>query len=103
MKRTPLRRKTPIKRVSKRRRAEMKDYSAKREKLLTASPVCEVCKRADSTDVHHKKGRGRYYLRVDTWLAVCRTCHGRIHEYPQWARREGLILGRGHNSSSGHG
>jgi len=27
------------------------------------------------SDVHHKKGRGIYYLDTDTWIAVCRNCH----------------------------
>lgn len=27
----------------------------------------------------HRKGRGRYHLREDTFLATCNSCHEKIH------------------------
>lgn len=36
----------------------------------------------NATDIHHKKGRGKYYLVVNTWMAVCRTCHNWIETHP---------------------
>jgi hypothetical protein len=35
-----------------------------------------------ATDVHHKKGRGKYHLDVTTWLPVCRNCHAWIELNP---------------------
>jgi hypothetical protein len=55
-------------------------------------PICEVCGKAKSTDVHHRKGRGRFYLDVDSWLSTCRSCHDRIHSSPIWAREKGFLL-----------
>tara|TARA_B100001093_G_scaffold504253_1_gene559790 strand:- start:25 stop:312 length:288 start_codon:yes stop_codon:yes gene_type:complete len=94
MKRTPLKRKTPLRRVSKARREASKIYLTLRQSFLADLPLCEVCEKEKSTDVHHKKGRGKYYLDVDTWLSVCRKCHDRIHVNPSWARENGFIEDR---------
>jgi hypothetical protein len=95
---TPLRRKTPLKRVSKTRQKALNTYSKLRQSFLQELPLCEVCptvkmdQRNQSTDVHHKKGRGKHYLDVDSWLSVCRQCHDRIHVNPSWAREKGYLL-----------
>lgn len=37
-----------------------------------------------STDVHHLysgKDRDKYYLQINTWKAVCRSCHNYIHDH----------------------
>lgn len=88
----PLRRKTPLKRVSKRRSKEMKEYSILRKEFLTNLPMCEVCMKANATDVHHKAGRGKHYLDVESWLSTCRTCHDKIHKEPAWAREKGFLI-----------
>lgn len=97
----PLRRRKPLSKVSAKRKREGKTYAELRKKFLEDHPFCEVCKirtaveRIDvkpSTDVHHKGGRGRLMLRVDTWMAVCRTHHEMIHENPAWAKSVGFIL-----------
>ena len=88
MKRTPLKRKTPLKRMSKKRRRESIEYSEKRNKFLKNHPVCEVCQKNKPSDVHHVEKRGENYLRVDTWLATCRPCHDKIHREPDWARNQ---------------
>ena len=88
----PLKRKTPLRRVSKRRSKEMKEYSTERAKFLEELPICEVCMKAKSTDVHHKAGRGKHYLDKDTWLSVCRSCHDKIHREPIWAREHGYLI-----------
>jgi len=62
--------------------------------FLKELPVCEACGVNASTDVHHRKGRGKYYLKMDTWMATCRGCHDRIHSYPIWARENGYLLDR---------
>lgn len=91
MKRTPLKRKTRLKPMSAKRMKESKEYSAKRLQFLEDLPLCEVCQRAKSTDVHHVEKRGKNYLRVDTWLATCRPCHDKIHREPDWARQHGYL------------
>lgn len=88
----PLKRNKPMKRISKKRQTESKEYSSKRLQFLTELPLCEACMRATSTDVHHKAGRGKNYLDVDTWLSVCRPCHEKIHREPIWAREKGFLI-----------
>jgi hypothetical protein len=89
-----LKRKTPLRRISKKRQGDLKKYSEMRRNFLHGLPLCEVCAKAKSTDVHHKKGRGKYYLDEDTWLATCRRCHDQIHANPAWAREKGYLLDR---------
>ena len=88
----PLKRKTPLRRVSKRRSKEMKEYGILRKEFLEKLPICEVCMKAKSTDIHHKEGRGKHYLNVDTWLSTCRMCHDKIHREPAWAREKGYLV-----------
>lgn len=84
---------TPLRRVSKRRAKDMKTYSAQRKVFLEEKPSCEVCNGAYSCDVHHKAKRGgSNYLDVTTWLAVCRGCHQKIHAAPAWARANGYLV-----------
>jgi predicted HNH restriction endonuclease len=42
-----------------------------------------------ATDVHHKKGRGKYHLDTSTWLPVCRNCHEWIETHPEDAKELG--------------
>lgn len=49
---------------------------------------CEVC-HGDATEVHHSRGRGKMLLIVEWWVAVCRNCHRRIEENPEWAYENG--------------
>jgi hypothetical protein len=88
----PLKRKTPLRRVSKRRSKEMKEYGILRKEFLEKLPICEVCMKAKSTDIHHKAGRGKHYIEVETWLSTCRSCHDRIHREPSWAREKGFLI-----------
>jgi hypothetical protein len=44
-----------------------------------------------TTDVHHKKGRGKYLLDESTWLPVCREHHDKIHANPAWAFEQGYL------------
>lgn len=98
--------KTPIRRVSKKRRKQNAEYSKKRKAYLEAHPTCEVCLAEGwgprrSTDIHHTAKRGVYLNDEGTWLAVCRTCHDRIEWGEQrngvrqygktWARAQGYL------------
>jgi hypothetical protein len=85
--------------VSKKRRGEMDTYSKLREAFLIVKPNCEAhlvgtCT-GTSTDVHHKSGRvGENYLKISTWLAVCRSCHQWIEEHPEGSKKLGFSESR---------
>lgn len=93
MKRSPLRRGKPLRRVSKKRRKQNTLYAVLRREYLSANPVCEVCQKTKATDIHHKAGRAGRYLNENTlWAAVCRSCHEHIHRHPMLARKAGWIV-----------
>jgi hypothetical protein len=72
-------------------------YTIIRKSFLSENPVCNAglpgCT-VQATEVHHKKGRGKYHLVVDTWLPVCRSCHQWIEENPQEAIELGYSISR---------
>lgn len=85
---------TPLRKVSDKRRQQLRLYSQERKAFLADKPVCEICHRGRSFDVHHRRGRyGRSLLEREHWLAVCRSCHELIHSNPQRARTLGYIRG----------
>lgn len=70
-----------------------KIYSQLRMRFLERKPLCEAALQGcthSATDVHHKKGRGRWYLVVSSWMAVCRTCHEWIETHPIEATEKGF-------------
>jgi hypothetical protein len=81
------------KRSLKMSRETMK-YLNLRRKFMNEHPNCEarVAERCSlsATDVHHTKGRGRHFLNVLSWLAVCRSCHNWIETHPKDARELGF-------------
>lgn len=84
---------TPLKRVSSKQRKRLAEYSKLRKEYFKEHPMCECegCnKRAE--DIHHMAGRGRNTNKVETWMAVCRKCHDRIHANPSWARKVGYLV-----------
>ena len=84
--------------VSEKRRGEMDKYALLRDAFITAKPRCEaklVGCTVKATDVHHKAGRvGDNYLKIGTWLAVCRSCHGWIETNPLEAKELGFSESR---------
>ena len=76
--------------VSAKRRVEMDEYSKKRLAFLTLHVNCQaklVGCTSKASDVHHKAGRvGDNYLKMSTWLAVCRNCHQWIETNPEEAK-----------------
>ena len=84
--------------VSKKRQGEMDTYARLRDAFITAKPRCEaklVGCTGVSTEIHHKAGRvGDKYLRIGTWLAVCRNCHTWIEINPDAAKELGLSESR---------
>tara|TARA_Y100000385_G_C12890194_1_gene549649 strand:- start:427 stop:861 length:435 start_codon:yes stop_codon:yes gene_type:complete len=78
--------KNSIRQVSKKKKAKDIVYSELRRVFLNNNPGCEaklVNCFLTATDVHHTfwgAERGVTYLEVDTWRAVCRSCHNKIHD-----------------------
>lgn len=86
-----MKRRTPMRRMSKKREAEMKEYLKLRRFFMVENPFCQVCFARGSKDVHHVKGRGRNLNKTETWRAVCRSCHNWIHNHGKQARELGLL------------
>lgn len=77
---------------SKKRTVLDREYAKLRTAFLTGKK-CEVCEKP-AEDAHHTKGRVKYYLAVDTWMAVCRGCHDNIHRNPALAYEKGYLKRR---------
>lgn len=93
MKRSPLRRKTPLRRVSKKRAGELREYSERRKVFLSKHQWCVVYPYEPSTEVHHKHGREHGKLNDESlWLAVSRRGHDFIHSNPNKARENGWLI-----------
>lgn len=83
--------------ISKRMQEANESYAKLRDAFMYINPNCQaklVGCTGKATDVHHKAGRNDNYLRVGTWLAVCRTCHQWIEENPLEAKELGLSQSR---------
>jgi len=84
--------------VSEKRRSEMDKYALLRELFIKTKPNCQaklVGCTGVSTDVHHKAGRvGDNYLKMSTWLSVCRSCHSWIENNPAEAKELGFSESR---------
>lgn len=100
-----LRRKTPLKAKSgfKKRGGKLKSLSgsrkvknadyekAKAEYFEEKNYQCEICNQPAS-DLHHKKGRGKFLCEKSTFMALCRSCHNKCHHEVGWARENGYII-----------
>ena len=91
--------KSPIKKVSSKRHELNLEYGRLRKSYMLQNPKCEVlqpsgrvCGKA-ATDLHHRKGRAKYFLDARTYLSACRECHSFIHTVePGWAHRMGYLV-----------
>ena len=83
--------------ISKKMQANQREYTDLRKLFMITHPTCQAklveCT-GTATDVHHKAGRGENYLKISTWLAVCRKCHQWIEENPVEAKELGLSENR---------
>jgi hypothetical protein len=83
--------------ISKKMRVTLDEYSKKRVAFLALHPICQAklqgCTK-DSTDIHHKEGRGEEHNNLSTWLAVCRSCHTWIEMHPVEAKEMGFSNSR---------
>lgn len=89
-----------IKPVSTKKAKLDTEYSKLRDKFLEDNPVCqgnfEGCT-IRSTDVHHSMGRLKYYLDVETYVALCRNCHTHVETHPEEAKQMNLSKSRHNN------
>jgi hypothetical protein len=96
---TPLQAKTGFKKrggklraVSSSRRVKNAEYEkAKAEYFEEKNYQCEICNQAAS-DLHHKKGRGKFLCEKSTFMVACRKCHLAIHANVKWATENGYII-----------
>jgi hypothetical protein len=79
--------------MSPKKQAQMEEYFPRAVAFKKRKPICEVCRKRKTKDVHHRAGRlGPNLLDEDTWTAVCRRCHDWIHDHPKEARAAGLLV-----------
>lgn len=112
-------RRTPLRRVSTKRAAQLKVYAKKRKAYLEAHPFCEVQQQLaytvtresaqlaerifgafqlrkapiQATDIHHKAGRVGEKLNDERYfMAVSRQAHDWIHSHGKEARARGWLI-----------
>ena len=85
-----------IRKLSKKRAKQMREYEKVRDAYLYANPFCLVknCNQM-ANQVHHMKGRiGMLLTDVRYFLAVCPYHHAKIEAMPLWAKEMGYSLNR---------
>ena len=82
--------------VSDRRRKRDAVYPQRRREVFERGDgVCEFCRAAGMTEVHHIAGRGGPDPhRLENLIGLCAGCHRRAHSEPVWARSVGLMRPR---------
>lgn len=87
-----------MRKLSKKRERQYRDYSKVRKEFLLENPYCAAripgCM-IEATEVHHKKGKIEGLLvDTDNFLAVCRSCHNYIEGHPNEAKEMGFSKSR---------
>ncbi len=87
---------TPLRKVSKKRAKQNREYSKLRKEFLALRPYCDIfepCCTRKATDIHHMKHReGNLLLDSAYWLPSCRACHRFLHDNPAYARESGFLF-----------
>lgn len=87
-----------MRRRTKSREKEEREYSKQRKIFLSSHPYCQAalpCCNGVSSQVHHKAGRiGSLLLDQTRWLSVCYNCHEHIERNPTEAKELGLSESR---------
>lgn len=84
---------TPIRRVSKKRAKQNAEYMKLRKKFLEDHPVCQICNDEVANQIHHTNKRNGTRLNDQKyWMALGIRCHIYIHTHPEAARKEGWLL-----------
>jgi len=80
-----------MKRISDRRREQLKAYTKVRDEFMAAHPTCHHCGKK-SQDPHHLRGRiGSLLTDTRYLIALCRKCHDFVGANPAKARELGLL------------
>jgi hypothetical protein len=80
-----------MRKVSKKRAEQNKEYSKTRLQFISEHEICERCKRP-ADEIHHKAGRNGDRLNdVRDFMSVCRPCHQWIHANPKESREAGWL------------
>lgn len=90
----PSLRKTRISPVSNTAKEVALLYSKLRRIFLSKNPKCQVQQpkcTVEATQVHHRSGRGKNTNRVETFIAICPSCHRWVHDNPEKAREKGWL------------
>jgi len=87
---------TPLKKVSEKRKKENILYSELRIDFLSLpeNQICPITGQP-TTDIHHKKGRiGKLLTDTNYWIALSREGHEFVESNPEWAYENGYSLKR---------
>lgn len=82
-----------MRKQSEKQERDIEIYNVLAKDFLLDHPVCEACVTGctyHATQVHHKKGRGRWLTVVEFFLAVCDHCHKWIEMNPKAAKEAGF-------------
>lgn len=80
-----------ISKVSKKGLERQKKYQELRLEYLREHPICEVCKIALATEIHHRKKRHGDNM-FKYFLSVCHHDHVKIENNPTWAFENGYSI-----------
>lgn len=93
-----IKRSAPINKVSDKQKKINAAYSVLCSQFKKDHPICQArikCSGSLTTEVHHKRGRGKaYMLDSTTYLACCSDCHRWIEENPSQAKALGFSESR---------
>lgn len=82
--------------MSDKRKKERREYLKLKVRYLDENRHCQrLGCNAKATDLHHTRGRGKNYLRVDTFMALCHDCHDWAHNNIAAATQIGLFGPKG--------
>lgn len=88
-----VKKKKPVKKVSDKRAAVNQVYSKQSKEIREARHWCEikspVCT-GKTEGIHHKKGRGKYLLSTETFIASCNACNAWVEANPEEAKSLGV-------------
>jgi len=87
---------SPLRKVSKKRSKELREYSKLRKEFLKRRPYCEIfeaCCTRIATTIHHMNHRENLRLLDKSWwLPACLPCHRFITDQPAYARANGFTI-----------
>lgn len=99
-----LKKRKPMAKKSSKRKVDEVEYRRLSKEFLSRHAKCQGCAYEfalgnqnhinPSTEIQHRALRGKFYLRTDTWAAVCREHGERCTVDNPWAYESGLRLTR---------